>query len=82
MPTFRNTEIIRMLVSVKAKLSHRLLQTFEHTLGHLELVKVAASQERAPLVGAVKRTFTVQVEDGSLAIGQFLGLCFYDFLNR
>ena len=71
-----------MLVSVKAKLSHWLLQTLEHTLGHLELMKVAAGQECSPLVGAVKRTITVQVEDGSLAVAQFLGLCFHDFLNR
>lgn len=38
----------------KADEGHRLLQTFEHTLGHLELVQVAASQERAPFVSTVE----------------------------
>ena len=36
----------------------------------------------AHLGGTIETSFTVQVEDGSLAVGQFLGLCFYDFLNR
>ena len=60
-----------MLVSVKAKLSHWLLHTLEHTLDYLELMKVAAGQERTPLVGTVKRTFTVQMEDVAMDIRQF-----------
>ena len=33
---------------------HRMLHPLEHALVHLELVQVAASKKRAPLVGTVK----------------------------